>query len=446
MAERQGRRRFLAGLGGLAASAAGGASAWARPRRILVIGAGLAGLSAAQALAGTGHAVTVLEARARIGERVHTSRLWPGLPVELGAGWIHGRRGNPVTALAADAGAATLPVDGEALLIGPRGRPISPDMDRAEAILRRALREAEDAARDRSVLEALTASRAWGNASEADRRLVRHYLNATMEAVYGGPARRLSAWYGEEGSAFGGPDLLFPGGFDHVPTFLARGLDIRLSTEVTGIAPGHVTVSGGGRFEADAILCTVPLGVLQGGGVRFAEPLAVARRSAIDRLGMGLLNKVWLRFERIAWPRDVDWIGRLAPAPGPWPEWVSLARVPGVPVLGGLSAADHAEALEAMDDRATVAAATEALRGMFGTRFPAPLGAQVTRWRRDPFSLGSYSFNAVGTRATTRDALRGPDWDGRLWFAGEATSAAYYGTAHGAVLEGRAIAGRIAAG
>lgn len=50
------------------------------------------------------------------------------------------------------------------------------------------------------------------------------------------------------------------------------------------------------------------------------------------------------------------------------------------------------------------------------------------------------SFNAVGTSGKTRAALAGPDWDGALWFAGEACEPDSFGTTHGAVLSGRAVA------
>jgi len=77
---------------------------------------------------------------------------------------------------------------------------------------------------------------------------------------------------------------------------------------------------------------------------------------------------------------------------------------------------------------------------MLGSRFPAPVAAQVTRWGQDPWALGSYSFNAVGSSSRTRQALAGADWDGVLWFAGEATEPAYFGTAHGAWLSGQRVA------
>jgi len=119
---------------------------------------------------------------------------------------------------------------------------------------------------------------------------------------------------------------------------------------------------------------------------------------------------------------------------------VSLARGLRAPVLLGFNAADPATEVEGLSDRATIASATEALRAMFGTRFPAPVAAQITRWGQDRFASGSYSFNALGTNATTRRALAGPDWDGQLWVAGEAASADYFGTAHGAVMSGHQVA------
>ncbi len=65
---------------------------------VVVIGAGMAGLAAAIELQGAGHRVRVLEARDRVGGRIHTSSAWD-VPVELGASWVHGLAGNPIAAL-----------------------------------------------------------------------------------------------------------------------------------------------------------------------------------------------------------------------------------------------------------------------------------------------------------------------------------------------------------
>lgn len=77
---------------------------------------------------------------------------------------------------------------------------------------------------------------------------------------------------------------------------------------------------------------------------------------------------------------------------------------------------------------------------MFGSSVPDPLASQITRWRKDAFAHGSYSFVPVGASPSLRRTLGGSDWQGRLWFAGEATSPTHGATAHGALTSGRKAA------
>lgn len=418
-----------------------GALAW-RPVRacadpVVVIGAGMAGLAVARQLHDAGRPVVVLEARDRLGGRVHTSRLWPQWPMDLGASWIHGLKGNPLTGLAREAQAPWVQTSYDSsFLLDANGNPVSRDVAWAQQLLDRALRAAQQRDKDQSVMAALAALPAWQSATPARRLSVQHHINATLEQEYGGAADELSAWHGLDSQAFGGGDALFPGGFDQLVVHAARGLDVRLSTRVAALAPGRVTLADRREIRASAVVVTVPLGVLRAGGLHFAEALHPARVQAMETLRMGLLNKCWLRFERVQWPSDVDWMEWQGPQAGRWSQWVSLASRLKTPVLLGLHAAHEARQLEALNDKDTVAQAHEALRGMFGSRFPAPQAAQITRWGRDPFSQGSYSFNAVGSSGQMRQALGGADWGGAVWFAGEATEPAHFGTAHGAWMSG----------
>jgi monoamine oxidase len=367
--------------------------------------------------------------------------------MDLGASWIHGVTGNPITVLADQAGAARAATSYDlSLALGPDGEEIdlTEATAAAETLVAAARTVAEGGDTDLSLAAAIRSFPGWDRAGAETRRLTRHHINATIEQEYAADWAEASAWHIDSGREFPGGDVLFPGGYDQITTHLARGLTIRLGQPVTALAPASggvaVTLADGSTLAADHAVVTLPLGVLQSSAVRLAEPLAPARQRAIETLGMGLLDKCWLRFDRIAWDDSVDWIEWLGPRDGHWAQWVSLGRSVQAPVLLAFHAGSQAREGAGRDDTATRAAAHEALKAMFGTSFPAPLAAQVTRWSQDPFALGSYSFHATGTSPATRRALAGADWDGRLVFAGEAAQPDYPGTAHGAFLSGQTAA------
>jgi monoamine oxidase len=157
---------------------------------------------------------------------------------------------------------------------------------------------------------------------------------------------------------------------------------------------------------------------------------------------MGVLNKCYLRFEEVFWPEDVDWLGYVSPEHGAWSEWVSFKRVANLPILLGFNAAERGREIEAWSDQQIVENGMEALKVIFGPEIAEPVDYQITRWATDPFSLGSYSYNAVGSTPEMRTVLAAP-LRNKLFFAGEASERDYFGTAHGAYLSGLRAAGQI---
>jgi monoamine oxidase len=445
------RRTMIAAVGSLPLTAALGGCAAARTQRVVIVGAGIAGLGAARLLADQGQAVTLVEARGRIGGRVETSSLWPDMPVDMGASWIHGAAGNPLTALAREAGAATAETryDRTQLYIDPalRAQGVSDEgYGWASALVKKARVRAEDADSDSSLRAAIDAVLPPRQRTAAHNAQLNFYLSSAIEQEYAASADQLSVWHYDEIVDFGGPELLFPRGYDAIARHLARGLDIRLNWPVVAIRHddrGVVVQSASGEtLAADWVIVTVPLGVLKAGQIIF-DPAPTPRwQAATRRLAMGLLNKLWLRFDRLFWPDDKDWLQLLKPDPLRWSEWVSFAGVAGQPLLVGFTAADAARAVEQLPDAAIVAEAMAVLRTMLGSAVPEPMGWQISRWASDRFALGAYSYYPVGSSVEDRRALAESGSE-RLLFAGEACSADYPSTVHGALLSGQAAARRV---
>lgn len=445
------RRAWLKLLGLLLASRLPLAQA-SRPQKILVIGAGIAGLAAAHALQRAGHAVEVLEARERIGGRIHTSRAWKDAPMDLGASWINGFDESPLGKLTRQIGLRTVATSYDnSIGYGRSGKPFSAAEERRIEQLRKriesVLATAQQGDADRSLQDAVEAGLDWDSLGDADRRLVDLLLNSIYEHEYAGSTRDMSAWWWDDDGGFDGDDVIFPDGFGAIPEHLAQGLSIRLGQVVQRIAwddAGVRVATEKQTLRADRVIVSVPLGVLKAGSIEFSPRLPAPKRRAIEALRMGVLNKCFLRFPHSFWPKDVDWIERVPERRGEWTEWVSFARPTGKPVLLGFNAADFGRQIESSSDAEIVAGAMRALHGIYGNDIPDPLGQQITRWASDPYALGSYSFNAVGADPKVREELAA-SIAGRVYFAGEATSRKYFATTHGAYLTGLRAAREIAA-
>ena len=416
--------------------------------RVVVIGAGVAGLAAARALVKGRREVVVLEGRDRIGGRVVTSRAWPDVPCDLGASWIQGTRGNPITALVEEWGIPTKATNlDEATSYRPDGRQVTAaEADLAEARLKELF---EEVAAERERVGEAGVALALGPfvdrviaGEELDAtglQDLHHLLAAAIVNEYGADLDELSLLHYDAADGYGGKNVVFPRGYDEVPRRLAEGLDVRLKQVVTAVEHGPAGVvvhTASGAHKAARVVVTLPLGVLKKGTVAFKPALPERKRTAVQRLGMGVLNKVWLRFPTAFWgQRENDLIGFASAARGAWPETVDFQRVFGKPVLLCLQGGAVARAAEALTDERLVASVMAWIRAAFGASAPDPVAHQVTRWSADPFTYGSYSFFAKGSAPADAQALAAPVGS-RLFFAGEATSRDHPATVHGAYASG----------
>lgn len=428
-----------------------------------VIGAGISGLTAARALADRGWPVEVFEARDRIGGRLHTVD-----GIDLGAHWIHGTEGNPLTDLARRLSLPTMFVGGDPtyvggwehiLLIGPDGKQLSHAEKLRSILLTDRIHDAvEDWRRlssanggeDRSLAAVATAALERLVADGIDRDLVDWHMQLMAREDWAAGADRLSALAWDDGhEVFGYGDSIVIGGFQQFSDKLAAGLTVHLSTPVRRITHG-AAADGRVRLETargtrtfDRAVVTLPLGVLKAGAVAFDPPLGAAKQTAISRIGVGNLTKVILWFDAPFWPEDVYTFGLVGhPADDAPTMAINMAYTHKVPALVLLAGGSLGERVEAMTPQAATDWTMDLLGRYFGKGLPAPTRMERTTWHSDPYSRGAYCYIAPGATGGDLNALAEPEGEALL-FAGEATNRQHWSCAHAGYLSGLREAARI---
>ncbi len=446
-AVRSSRRRFAAAAV-LAAPAFLRRPVGAAGERVIVIGAGIAGIAAAVDLQAAGLDVIVLEARNRIGGRIWTDRRW-GFPLDLGASWIHGSApANPIWRLRNELGLRTVPTNWDDLVVYDEdGKPVSTsqsatDAARYRSAYRKARRWGNRQEHDRSLQDGIDFAVRARSMSPYDQRALDFHLNFEVEQDYGGDGESLSNWWYDQDSWLGGRlDSYMVDGYGELVDTLADSLDLRLSTVVSAISYGNSGVqvkTNRGLEQAAYAVVTVPLGVLKANGISFSPALTRAKRAAIGRLGVGTLNKLYLGFRERFWD-DREAIGYQSATRGEWALWMDLEQILGEPILLAFNAATFGAEVESYSDQETLNAAMGVLRTIYGRNIPDPQAAMITRWNQEEFSLGSYSHIPLGATGRDYRALSAPSGD-RLFWAGEATNKKYPQTVAGAYLSGRRAA------
>jgi polyamine oxidase len=439
-------RREMLGAAASAVIMGRASPAQAETADVIVIGAGMAGLAAARALQRAGRKVIVLEARERIGGRIKTDRTL-GFAAELGANWVHGRTGNPLIALAEGSGTTLAPFDHDDLWVrSALGGNVSATYPQLYGEFESALEtlgagcgtKAAGTSLDARLRDAVS----FSSRDDSEREVLDIIFERELASDYGAGPEQLSECVWGFGEAFDGGDMLVTNGYDRLPRGLATRLDIRLNAVVSEIraASFQVEVIAGPRvFRGQHCICTLPLGVLKSGKVRFDPPLPKRLSRAIRDIGFGSFAKAIATFET-----DIDLPAlNVAFARGEGRIFKNLVNISGFarrPAIMAYCGGADAVAVSRMTEAAVADELTASIAAVSNSGRPQLSGLIVSNWQDDPFALGAYSYPAAATPPDAFATLAEPE--GNLHFAGEAASP-YFGTVHGAYLSGRNAAKRI---
>ncbi|MBD0694973.1 amino acid permease [Streptomyces sp. CBMA123] len=229
--------------------------------------------------------------------------------------------GNPITDLAKQAGARSVVTDPESATdYASDGQEFSDAQ--TQALQRRQQDTAKalstfqgDDNQDAAVRDIVQKALGWSNLTDSDKALVSFALN-DYEHDYAGSVDRMSGLYFDDDARIKGKDVLFPDGYGSVTDHLAKDLTVQTGQVVKRIdwtSDGVTVTTDRGTLQADHVVVTLPLGVLQSGAVTFGPGLPEDRQTAIGRLGVGVLDKCYLRFPKVFWA-ETDWLMYL-PAP-----------------------------------------------------------------------------------------------------------------------------------
>jgi monoamine oxidase len=405
---------------------------------IAIIGAGAAGLGAAHALKHSGLSTLVLEARDRVGGRAHTIMASSDVVFDVGCGWLHSADQNSFVKIAEQLNFEidkTLPPWRERAY----GKAFPKDerddfMAALEAFYDRAEQAAKSARknrRDSAASLCLEPGNRWNPMIDA----ISTYINGCeldqvsildMDAYEDTEINwRVRRGYGALVAAYG------------------ASCPIALNCEVTLIDHSGKRIrieTSRGTLTAAKVIVTVPTNLIADEAIRFDPPLP-AKVDAARGLPLGLADKVTLALDE---PEALPTEGNLRGATMRTEMGTYHIRPFGQACIEGFFGGRYAQSLEDAGPGAIAAASIDEIVGFLGNDFRRKLKPLAeSRWAHDPFARGSYS-HALPGHADKRAVLAAPV-DGRLFFAGEATSPGFFSTAHGARDSGERAAGEVLA-
>jgi monoamine oxidase len=413
-------------------------------KKVLVIGAGISGLTAAHKLLNKGYTVQVLEAKSYSGGRILTNRSL-GTIFEVGAGWIHSPEGNPISDLVKQINASTIVTDDDSLKVYQKNGPITERMlDELDKAYEKLLEKVDDEI-ERNQHISLYEAILKVDKKALDDPLMLWALSAFTEFDVGGAIEKISAYYFDEDKGFEGDDVILTNGYDEILNPLLTGLEIQYRQLVKSIDYSNkqiIVQTTNSEYQADFVICSVPLGMLKSNQLQFIPKLPGSYQKSINKIPMANVTKVLLKFPDSFWPVSTQYFGNISNTKGKWPYFVNYRKLSDSNVLLALSFGDYAQHAEKLTDEQIQKELMTVLKRMFGKNIPQPNAILVSRWSKDPFTMGAYSFTGVGVTPKDFNQLAIPV-NQRLFLVGEHTTFDYHGTVHGAYLSGITAAEKI---
>jgi len=437
---------------------------------IIVIGAGIAGLAAASKLSLSGYNVTVLEARDRIGGRIHTVD-FNGFKMDAGASWIHGTDGNPLYSFSQENKISTVATFEDPSYLYDFDSSEITDSDWSKVKKNLDFLFDESLKNPNISLKELTIqTEAKLNLSEKERRLFYGAVRTEVEIPYAEDSNDLASNILNSDDSFPGDNVLFPEGMSQTIDKLASGLNIKKNSFVTDIQyysnkvevfvtdysliekkrschachgnKDATKLISGKSYKADKVVVALPLGMLKNEIVTFHPELPSFKKDSINNTAIGTMNKVFLYFEKSFWPKDGNFIEYFKDNSSEMMVYESYSPIGNNNVLIVFLAGKQARKIENMNIDETRDMVISDLRKIYGSSIPNPTNIYKTGWHTDPFALGSYPHIPPGSKLSDCDKI-GNSIDNKIFFAGDSTISNYLATAHGAYISGIKAANEI---
>lgn len=440
---------------------------------MVVVGAGISGLVAAQSLQRLGYEVLVLEAQDEIGGRTKTTKTGPFAGVERGAHWIHGGADNfPLSELLSYYNISQLWVGGNDEFEGPRERLSVFDGERSltaeeigkasnlsddfqDAITPHEVRKLL-AAKDReiSIGQAWLEAPFWANLSASESRLLEWQVRVRSEQRWGEDPNMVGvrtsylseyrSWYLDEENGttdHGNSDTRPEGGFSNLVEHLARGLQIRVASPVRSVtkrSDGVVVTTDNETFRAAAVVVTTSVGALQKGTITFDPVLPKAWGASVASVRMGRMAKLLIRFGEGLSPLSSDTylLSRLTTMQATKFLYYCVSEATDrLECLVGSGSARELERVAKSGNDVLKEHVLRELHELWPALPDAALEAvDLVSWADEPFIHGSWSVSGIHASSEDLDVIGQPQ--GRIRFAGEGTCRLMSGTVHGAIVSG----------